>query len=61
MTATAQSRAKSAKAVDRQLARYREMRDFHITAEPRGNGAPAGGKGPHAVCDSEARRAAASL
>jgi bifunctional non-homologous end joining protein LigD len=41
MTATAQSRSKSAKAVDRQLARYREMRDFHITAEPRGDGASA--------------------
>jgi bifunctional non-homologous end joining protein LigD len=41
MNAPAQSRSKSAKAVDRQLARYREMRDFHITAEPRGGGASA--------------------
>jgi bifunctional non-homologous end joining protein LigD len=28
----------SAAAVDRQLARYRAMRDFHVTAEPRGKG-----------------------
>ena len=39
MTTSAKSRSQSAKAVDRQLARYREMRDFHITAEPRGDGA----------------------
>jgi bifunctional non-homologous end joining protein LigD len=39
MTTPAKSRSQSAKAVDRQLARYREMRDFHVTAEPRGNGA----------------------
>ncbi len=32
------SRSESAKAVDRQLARYREMRDFQITKEPRGGG-----------------------
>ena len=30
------TRSESAKAVDRQLARYRAMRDFEITAEPRG-------------------------
>jgi bifunctional non-homologous end joining protein LigD len=41
MTTRAPSRSQSAKAVDRQLARYREMRDFHVTAEPRGDGAPA--------------------
>lgn len=33
----AKSPAKAADAVDEQLARYRSMRDFHITAEPSGN------------------------
>ncbi len=61
MTATAQSRSKSAKAVDRQLARYREMRDFHITAEPHGNGSARRRQGPDAFCGAEALRAAASL
>ncbi len=36
MSAQSKSRSESAKAVDRQLARYRAMRDFQITAEPRG-------------------------
>jgi bifunctional non-homologous end joining protein LigD len=36
MPAKSKSRSESAKAVDRQLARYRAMRDFHITSEPRG-------------------------
>ena len=36
MTPRAKTRTQSAKAVDRQLARYRDMRDFHVTAEPRG-------------------------
>jgi bifunctional non-homologous end joining protein LigD len=31
-----QSRAKAAQTVARQLARYQSMRDFHVTAEPRG-------------------------
>lgn len=31
-----QSRVKAAETVARQLERYREMRDFHVTAEPRG-------------------------
>lgn len=39
MTALAKSRSKPAEAVDRQLARYRAMRDFHITSEPQGNSA----------------------
>jgi bifunctional non-homologous end joining protein LigD len=37
MPARTKTRSEPAKAVDRQLARYREMRDFQITAEPRGN------------------------
>ncbi|HLY43806.1 MAG TPA: DNA ligase D [Terracidiphilus sp.] len=36
MPARTKSHSDSAKAVDRQLERYRSMRDFHITAEPRG-------------------------
>ncbi len=32
----------AADAVDAQLARYRSMRDFHVTAEPSGGGAEAG-------------------
>lgn len=42
MSARSKPRSESAKAVDRQLARYRAMRDFHITSEPRGhsNGQP---------------------
>jgi bifunctional non-homologous end joining protein LigD len=43
MTPRAKSRSRAssdpAKAVDRQLARYREMRDFKVTGEPRGGGA----------------------
>ena len=34
--APAKSRATASNAVDRQLARYREMRDFQVTAEPSG-------------------------
>jgi len=30
------SRTSASNAIDRQLARYREMRDFKITAEPSG-------------------------
>jgi bifunctional non-homologous end joining protein LigD len=37
MPARTKSRSESAKAVDRQLARYRSMRDFEITPEPQGN------------------------
>ena len=36
MPAGTKSQSKSAKAVDRQLERYRSMRDFEATAEPRG-------------------------
>ena len=36
MAGRKKSRSQSAEAVDRQLARYREMRDFAITSEPRG-------------------------
>ncbi|HKF49378.1 MAG TPA: DNA ligase D [Terracidiphilus sp.] len=36
MSPRAPSRSESARAVDRQLARYRAMRDFEVTAEPRG-------------------------
>jgi bifunctional non-homologous end joining protein LigD len=36
MPAGTKSESKSAKAVDRQLERYRSMRDFEATAEPRG-------------------------
>jgi bifunctional non-homologous end joining protein LigD len=36
MSARTKSPSESAKAVDRQLARYRAMRDFEITSEPRG-------------------------
>ena len=36
MPARSASQSKSAKAVDRQLERYRSMRDFSATAEPRG-------------------------
>src|SRR6516165_4089265 len=36
MPARTKSQSKSAKAVDRELERYRSMRDFSITAEPRG-------------------------
>src|SRR5271157_3109166 len=34
--AASRSRATASNAVDRQLARYREMRDFNVTAEPSG-------------------------
>jgi len=44
MSPKSKSRSESAKAVDRQLARYREMRDFKITAEPRGGGSSARGR-----------------
>ncbi|HUN85104.1 MAG TPA: DNA ligase D [Terracidiphilus sp.] len=37
MSPRTKSRSESAKAVDRQLARYRSMRDFEITPEPQGN------------------------
>ena len=36
MPAGTKSQSKIAKAVDRQLERYRSMRDFDVTAEPRG-------------------------
>src|ERR1700722_15704580 len=36
------SRSESAKAVDRQLARYRAMRDFQITSEPLGGSSTRG-------------------
>jgi len=39
MTPRSKSRPDPAKEVDRQLARYREMRDFHVTGEPRGGSA----------------------
>ena len=41
--APSKSRASASNAVDRQLARYREMRDFKVTSEPSG-GARAAGK-----------------
>src|SRR5579863_10338754 len=37
MPPRAKPRSKFAKAVDRQLERYRSMRDFEITSEPAGN------------------------
>ena len=37
---TQKSAARAASLVEKQLARYRAMRDFHITAEPRGGTAP---------------------
>ncbi|HEX8797866.1 MAG TPA: DNA ligase D [Terriglobales bacterium] len=39
--AASKSRTALSNAVDRQLARYREMRDFAITSEPSGKGRPA--------------------
>src|ERR1700723_3879676 len=36
MSKRTKSRTEFAKAVDRQLARYRSMRDFHVTSEPQG-------------------------
>jgi bifunctional non-homologous end joining protein LigD len=42
MAARALSKAKSAQAVEKQLARYRAMRDFQTTPEPRGKGRAAG-------------------
>jgi len=38
MARRAQSRSKAAQTVAKQLERYRSMRDFHITDEPRGRG-----------------------
>jgi bifunctional non-homologous end joining protein LigD len=43
MPSPTKSRSEFAKAVDRQLARYRSMRDFQVTAEPQGT---ARGRGP---------------
>ena len=40
-TAPVKSRAAASNAVDRQLARYREMRDFKVTSEPSGKTRPA--------------------
>jgi len=40
MTPRKKTSADPATAVDRQLARYREMRDFSVTAEPRGGQSP---------------------
>jgi len=37
MTPRSKTRSEPAELVDRQLARYREMRDFEVTAEPRGD------------------------
>ncbi len=45
MSPRAKTRSVPAELVDRQLARYREMRDFHITAEPRGGSAGQSKKG----------------
>ncbi|HZP07488.1 MAG TPA: DNA polymerase ligase N-terminal domain-containing protein [Terracidiphilus sp.] len=39
-----QSRSKAAETVQRQLARYRAMRDFHITPEPSGKNGKASGR-----------------
>jgi bifunctional non-homologous end joining protein LigD len=47
MPARANAKSKSAKAVNRQLEKYRSMRDFGITAEPRG--APNGEAGSEAA------------
>jgi bifunctional non-homologous end joining protein LigD len=57
MTPRAKSRSTPAKEVDRQLARYRAMRDFQITAEPRG-GTSAKGAGslPFVVQKHSARQ-----
>src|SRR5215472_11537137 len=49
MSPRALSRSQSAKAVDRQLARYREMRDFTVTAEPRGGADGLRGKSASAL------------
>ncbi|HEY1768590.1 MAG TPA: DNA ligase D [Terracidiphilus sp.] len=38
MATRAQSRSKAAQTVQKQLERYRAMRDFHVTREPSGNG-----------------------
>ena len=40
--AASKSRASASNAVDRQLARYREMRDFKVTSEPSGKASAAG-------------------
>jgi bifunctional non-homologous end joining protein LigD len=60
MPARTKSDSKSAKAVDRQLERYRSMRDFHITAEPKGGTAgksmPASGPLPFVVQKHAATR-----
>src|SRR5271169_6456256 len=49
--AASKSRATASNAVDRQLARYREMRDFNVTAEP-------SGKTPAKKSASESKRQA---
>jgi bifunctional non-homologous end joining protein LigD len=42
MATRTKSRSELAKAVDRQLARYRSMRDFEVTSEPQGIAKPSG-------------------
>lgn len=49
MTPRAKTRSDPAKAVDRQLARYRAMRDFTVTAEPRGGGPRRASKGAESL------------
>ena len=60
MPVRAPSKSKSAKAVDRQLERYRAMRDFKVTAEPRGGsdgiGRAAAAKGQPFVVQKHAAR-----
>ena len=46
MATPTKTRSESAKVVDRQLARYRAMRDFQITSEPRGHPGRRVGKEP---------------
>ena len=60
MPARTKSDSQSARAVDRQLERYRSMRDFHVTAEPKGGSAgksmPASGPLPFVVQKHAATR-----
>lgn len=58
MAAKAQSRSKAAQTVARQLERYRQMRDFQVTAEPRGGrgSAPSTGTLPFVVQKHAATR-----
>src|SRR5271165_1826831 len=53
--AASKSRATASNAVDRQLARYREMRDFNVTAEPSGKAsAKSAGKKPSSGAKQQA-------